>query len=173
MRSVGMLSCLTRVCLPSCVAMAHTSLITATTFYTTVEADVFRLHQFTEKYLHQRKVEFTEKMNFVKPSNMPAMPIYRVTDSNGKFIDPIQDPNLDKDFALKVYHKMLLVEEMDKVLFESQRQGRISFYLTNTGEEVNVFGHLYIYIGDQQVGIIAIFILADSYKHRPRSLALP
>uniref|UniRef100_A0A915BY77 2-oxoisovalerate dehydrogenase subunit alpha n=1 Tax=Parascaris univalens TaxID=6257 RepID=A0A915BY77_PARUN len=35
---------------------------------------------------------------------------------------------------------MLLVEEMDKVLFESQRQGRISFYLTNTGEEASQVG---------------------------------
>lgn len=58
MRSVGMLSCLSRVCLPSCMAMTHTSVIATTAFYTTVEADAFRLHQFTEKYLHQRKVPF-------------------------------------------------------------------------------------------------------------------
>lgn len=31
---------------------------------------------------------------------------------------------------------MLKLNVMDKILFESQRQGRISFYMTNFGEEV-------------------------------------
>lgn len=29
---------------------------------------------------------------------------------------------------------------MDKILYESQRQGRISFYMTNTGEEAVQIG---------------------------------
>ena len=32
---------------------------------------------------------------------------------------------------------MTLLNTMDKILYESQRQGRISFYMTNYGEEVN------------------------------------
>ncbi|VDK41107.1 unnamed protein product [Anisakis simplex] len=76
-------------------------------------------------------------MSFIDPQQMPTIPIYRVTDSTGKFIDSAQDPNLDKEYAIKVYKKMLLLESMDKILYDSQRQGRISFYMTNSGEEVS------------------------------------
>lgn len=35
---------------------------------------------------------------------------------------------------------MVILSEMDRVLYESQRQGRISFYMTNFGEEGTHFG---------------------------------
>ena len=34
-----------------------------------------------------------------------------------------------------MYHAMTLLNTMDRILYESQRQGRISFYMTNYGEE--------------------------------------
>ena len=34
-----------------------------------------------------------------------------------------------------MYRDMTLLNTMDKILYESQRQGRISFYMTNFGEE--------------------------------------
>ena len=36
---------------------------------------------------------------------------------------------------IKMYTNMLSVNIMDTILYESQRQGRISFYMTNFGEE--------------------------------------
>ena len=42
---------------------------------------------------------------------------------------------IDKDTVLKMYRDMTLLNTMDKILYESQRQGRISFYMTNFGEE--------------------------------------
>ena len=42
---------------------------------------------------------------------------------------------LDKETVTKMYHDMTLLNTMDKILYESQRQGRISFYMTNFGEE--------------------------------------
>ena len=42
---------------------------------------------------------------------------------------------LDKDTCVKMYRDMTLLNTMDKTLYESQRQGRISFYMTNFGEE--------------------------------------
>jgi len=44
-------------------------------------------------------------------------------------------PQLDKDTVTKMYRDMTLLNTMDKILYESQRQGRISFYMTNFGEE--------------------------------------
>lgn len=35
---------------------------------------------------------------------------------------------------------MVTISVMDKILYESQRQGRISFYMTNTGEEALQIG---------------------------------
>lgn len=34
-----------------------------------------------------------------------------------------------------MYHRMTLLNTMDRIMYESQRQGRISFYMTNYGEE--------------------------------------
>lgn len=39
-----------------------------------------------------------------------------------------------------MYHDMISIATMDKILYESQRQGRISFYMTNNGEEAIQIG---------------------------------
>lgn len=39
-----------------------------------------------------------------------------------------------------MYQDMVTLSIMDKILYESQRQGRISFYMTNTGEEAVQIG---------------------------------
>ncbi len=35
---------------------------------------------------------------------------------------------------------MILLNHMDRILYESQRQGRISFYMTSFGEEATQIG---------------------------------
>jgi len=47
----------------------------------------------------------------------------------------VSTEQLDKDTVVKMYRDMTLLNTMDKILYESQRQGRISFYMTNFGEE--------------------------------------
>uniref|UniRef100_A0A8B9QEM6 2-oxoisovalerate dehydrogenase subunit alpha n=1 Tax=Apteryx owenii TaxID=8824 RepID=A0A8B9QEM6_APTOW len=42
---------------------------------------------------------------------------------------------LPQELVLKLYKTMTLLNTMDRILYESQRQGRISFYMTNYGEE--------------------------------------
>lgn len=39
-----------------------------------------------------------------------------------------------------MYKDMTMLNQMDKILYESQRQGRISFYMTNYGEEATHIG---------------------------------
>uniref|UniRef100_A0A0K0DYT9 2-oxoisovalerate dehydrogenase subunit alpha n=1 Tax=Strongyloides stercoralis TaxID=6248 RepID=A0A0K0DYT9_STRER len=103
-------------------------------------SDTFKLSEFSEKYLGYRKAEFTEKMTFLDSTKSKAIPIYRVTNSEGNFTDPSQDPKFSKDEALKMYKSMTLLNTMDKILYDSQRQGRISFYMTSFGEEANHVG---------------------------------
>ena len=40
-----------------------------------------------------------------------------------------------KDVCLGMHKTMLQLSVMDKILYDAQRQGRISFYMTSTGEE--------------------------------------
>ena len=39
-----------------------------------------------------------------------------------------------------MYKDMTLLNVLDRILYESQRQGRISFYMTNFGEEATHIG---------------------------------
>ncbi|VDN44992.1 unnamed protein product [Gongylonema pulchrum] len=41
---------------------------------------------------------------------------------------------------MKMYQNMVLIDQMDKILYDSQRQGRISFYMTSSGEEASHIG---------------------------------
>lgn len=47
---------------------------------------------------------------------------------------------LEQDFVQKMYKDMTMLNTMDRILYESQRQGRISFYMTNYGEEATHIG---------------------------------
>ena len=42
---------------------------------------------------------------------------------------------MEKSFALRMYHNMVTLQTMDTLFYEAQRQGRFSFYLTTIGEE--------------------------------------
>ena len=54
--------------------------------------------------------------------------------NEGQIIKPDHDPNLGEEQLVHMYKSMTLLNTMDKILYESQRQGRISFYMTNYGE---------------------------------------
>ena len=84
-------------------------------------------------------------------------------DRTGTILDPSQDPKLSKEVVVEMYKKMTMLNTMDRyvvvayrccrlpncesnlprvsrfpyhrIMYESQRQGRISFYMTNYGEE--------------------------------------
>ena len=56
-------------------------------------------------------------------------------DRDGLVLAADQDPALPQEVITKMYKMMTLLNLMDRVLYESQRQGRISFYMTNYGEE--------------------------------------
>ncbi|KAJ6663535.1 hypothetical protein lerEdw1_009614 [Lerista edwardsae] len=79
--------------------------------------------------------EFVDSLEFIQPNVISGIPIYRVMDRQGQIVNPSEDPQLPKEQVLKFYKSMTLLNTMDRILYESQRQGRISFYMTNYGEE--------------------------------------
>lgn len=83
---------------------------------------------------------YTETPKLRMSKDIEPIPIYRVMNSDGSFIDSKQDPNLDKETVQKMFRDMVKLNTMDKILYESQRQGRISFYMTNYGEEATHIG---------------------------------
>lgn len=85
-------------------------------------------------------MNYVGKMEVVDPDITESIPVYQVLDTKGMVADPKQDPNLGKDTMVNIYKQMVQLTTMDKILYESQRQGRISFYMTCTGEEATHFG---------------------------------
>lgn len=83
--------------------------------------------------------KWTDKLDFTEPSNSP-IPVYRVLDRKGQIVDSSQEPKLSMEILIKMYKDMSLLNILDKILYESQRQGRISFYMTNYGEEASHIG---------------------------------
>nr|CAG8486091.1 5437_t:CDS:2 [Entrophospora candida]CAG8547292.1 8679_t:CDS:2 [Entrophospora candida] len=83
-----------------------------------------------------RNSYFTSKMQFIQ--SIDPIPTYRVMDENGKVLASDQEPSVSKEFAIKIYKDMLTLDTMDLILYDAQRQGRISFYLTNYGEEAYI-----------------------------------
>lgn len=87
-----------------------------------------------------RQTIYTQSPAFSLPDAVQSMPIYRVIDGNGHVLDESQAPNFSREYVQKMYRDMVRLSVMDKILYESQRQGRISFYMTNYGEEATHIG---------------------------------
>lgn len=76
------------------------------------------------------------EMKFVQ--QIEPLKAYRVMDHTGTVLNPEHDPNLSKEEVTKCYKSMLLLHTMDGILYDAQRQGRISFYMTHYGEEAMI-----------------------------------
>lgn len=86
------------------------------------------------------KPEWTNTPNFILPERGSGIPVYRVLGDDGAVIDGATNPQLSKDECMHMYETMVTLNVMDKILYEAQRHGRISFYMTNFGEEATQVG---------------------------------
>jgi len=68
------------------------------------------------------------------------IPTLRVLKADGSLIKGAQVPNIKRDRAQKIYSDMVYTRTLDERMVGAQRQGRLSFYLTCTGEEASVAG---------------------------------
>ncbi|KAI1997593.1 hypothetical protein LOZ53_000411 [Ophidiomyces ophidiicola] len=79
--------------------------------------------------------KFTTNLSFVTPAELPAISTYRVMDSDGVIVDKSRIPGVPDEEILTWYKNMVQVSIMDMIMFEAQRQGRLSFYMVSAGEE--------------------------------------
>ncbi|KAL5235498.1 hypothetical protein ACI65C_002908 [Semiaphis heraclei] len=87
------------------------------------------------------KVNFTSCLDINEPSLNNPVPIFRILNNTGDILNNSKSIIIPENNELvKMYKSMVLLSIMDKILYESQRQGRISFYMTNEGEEATQIG---------------------------------
>lgn len=79
---------------------------------------------------------YTSKLDFINDTFPERIPAYKVLDD----ASTISDTKVQPTELVKMYETMASLNVMDRILYESQRQGRISFYMTNHGEEAVQIG---------------------------------
>ncbi|KAF8895471.1 thiamine diphosphate-binding protein [Infundibulicybe gibba] len=96
----------------------------------------------THGHLPSSQSPIVSKLHFFNSvtGGSQKIPTYRVLDGVGKPIDGAEIPELDQSFAHKLYENMQLLPTLDTVLYNVQRQGKISFYMTSHGEEATIVG---------------------------------
>ena len=79
--------------------------------------------------------KFTTEMQFKKSAE--KFECFRVMDLEGNIINKPYE-NISKEKALRIFKTMVRIHESDIRLNMAQREGKISFYMTCTGEEASV-----------------------------------
>ncbi|KAF3917738.1 hypothetical protein ABW20_dc0101356 [Dactylellina cionopaga] len=107
--------------------------------------------------------KFTNRLAFRRSDPEEAIETYRIMDTEGQIVDETHGIDFDsmKEETLKMYSSMVTVSIMDQIMYDSQRQGRISFYIVNAGEEGIAVGsaaalgeHDVIYAQYREAGVL-------------------
>ncbi|RKP11646.1 thiamine diphosphate-binding protein [Piptocephalis cylindrospora] len=80
---------------------------------------------------------FTSQFGFTAGEGQ-GLPTFRAMDANGRLCEggPTEEElGITKEMALRLYREMVQLNTLDVIMYEAQRQGRISFYMTSYGEE--------------------------------------
>lgn len=77
--------------------------------------------------------KFTNDMDF--RSSFDKIKCFRVMDEEGNIINKKFEGSIDDDTLKKMFKTMVMINEADVVFNQAQRQSRISFYMTQLGEE--------------------------------------
>jgi len=90
-------------------------------------------HSNDSKAVVTHEPQFMTKQDF-------AIPTLKILREDGSLYEGAQAPDLDQKSALKIYDTMLFIRALDERMVATQRQGRVSFYMTSTGEEASHVG---------------------------------
>lgn len=87
------------------------------------------------KMLTRRLATYTTRPEVTDPFAV-KIPTFRVIDEQGEVVKGAEKyANLDKETLKRMYKNMIEVSEIDTISYDMQRQGQISFYMQNIGEE--------------------------------------
>ena len=82
--------------------------------------------------------KFTEKMEFKE--GFEKIKCFRVIDHEGKMINKPYEETIPREKLVNIFDTMVKINEADQIYLQAQRAGRISFYMTGTGEEATTVG---------------------------------
>ena len=82
----------------------------------------------------------TAEMNIVDTQKNEKFPCFRILDPHGNPIPGAVMPDIEKEDAVAMYKTMIQSMTIDDIFYNAQRQGRISFYMQNLGEEGTQIG---------------------------------
>ena len=79
------------------------------------------------------------------------IPTLSVLQADGSLKKAAEAPKISQKLAKKIYSDMVYTRTLDERMVGAQRQGRLSFYITCTGEEASVAGTIAAFNGDDMV----------------------
>lgn len=82
----------------------------------------------------------TPELVVQEPEEYPVFPVFRLLTPDGAVAPGAVLPDLDRATWVDMYRSMCELQTMDTIFYNSQRQGRISFYMTCSGEEAAGIG---------------------------------
>jgi len=82
----------------------------------------------------------TTTAKIIRADEAGTIPCYRLLGTDGVILNPDDDPHIDDETLVHWYKQMVQLNTMDTILYQYQRQGRISFYMTSFGEEATHIG---------------------------------
>ncbi|MBB3167409.1 thiamine pyrophosphate-dependent dehydrogenase E1 component subunit alpha [Simiduia aestuariiviva] len=83
--------------------------------------------------------KITHELRLMSGFEMPISTL-SLLKADGSLHKGAKAPKLSKETALRIYDTMLFIRVLDERMVGAQRQGRLSFYMTCTGEEAAVIG---------------------------------
>lgn len=84
----------------------------------------------------QGLIPATTTLNIQNTLDFEKWPVFRILGKAGNVLPGAEVPaELGKEEFVKMYSTMVQVQAMDDIFYNAQRQGRISFYMQNAGEE--------------------------------------
>ena len=99
--------------------------------------NIRRVYTKVANKFNEKEYTYTTKLGFVPGDK--TIETFRVIDLEGNVVSPKYE-NVDKKLLVKIYETMMRLEIIDDILLKSQRQGKISFYMTAFGENATIVG---------------------------------
>ena len=101
------------------------------------ESNNEKLASYEAKVLDE--INETHQLAFITSENL-RIPTLKILQADGVEFEDAMAVHLNKDTALHSYKTMQYIRILDERMVAAQRQGRLSFYITCTGEEAAVVG---------------------------------
>ncbi|WP_299792408.1 thiamine pyrophosphate-dependent dehydrogenase E1 component subunit alpha [uncultured Shewanella sp.] len=83
--------------------------------------------------------ETVHRVSFLDKDSV-TVPILKILQADGTVYEDAVLPTIDQELATKIHDTCVFTRVLDERMLGAQRQGRISFYMTCTGEEASIIG---------------------------------